>query len=448
VVSGHVDARSAVVVNPGGPLRGDVAPPPDKSITHRAWLLSALNHSATSIINPSTAEDPERTRALVELLGCRSTPVQGGWQVARYTENAHGNAPLAIDCGNSGSTARMACGLLAGERGEFILTGDASLSRRPMSRVVEPLQLLGASIESVGGRLPISISGGKQLRAPSAPVEVASAQVYTALALAGMRTAGAVAIRRTAPMRDHTARMLRAAGITVEGDGDVDIIRGAGIDRELVIAVPGDPSAAAILAAAATVVPGSSITIHGVSLNPTRLGFFRVLERMGGTVAIEVEDDGEEPSGSIHIGAASLHGTLLHAVRDPDVTLMVDELPLLALLGAVAQGETEVRGAPELRVKESDRIAVTCALLRTFGVEIEELEDGFRVRGPQQLRDGGAVDHAGDHRLCMMAGVAALCAERPTHIPDSGAVAVSHPQFWEDLRALGGAIEDVPSVAP
>lgn len=439
-------AAEEMEVVPNGALRGTITPPPDKSIAHRALLLAALNRGTTTVLNPSTADDPQRSRALIEAIGCRISMGESGYTIQRLEEiGGTREKPMWIDCGNSGSTARMACGLLAGEEGSFILTGDDSLSRRPMMRVVEPLQAMGARLYQVGGCLPITIDGHRPLSFPHKPLSIASAQVYTAVAFAAMRADGRVRIRRTAPMRDHTAQMLRAAGVelsvgSAEGE-DVDIIVPGEINRDITIAVPGDPSAGAILAAAASIVPESSVEIAGVSLNHTRLGFFRALERMGGAVSTETTSNkGGEPVGTIRVEAAALRGIAVDGANDPDVTLMVDELPLLALLGAVAEGETSVRGARELRVKESDRIAITCALMREFGLEIEELEDGFSVRGPQKLRGGGSIDHAGDHRLCMLAALAGLIADAPTRIPDPAAVAVSYPGFWADLQSLGAVV--------
>jgi 3-phosphoshikimate 1-carboxyvinyltransferase len=340
----------------------------------------------------------------------------------------------AVDCENAGTLMRLLCGLLAGREGRFELTGDESLSSRPMERVAGPLRLMGAQIETTDGHAPLVIDG-TPLQAIDYELPVASAQVKSAVLLAALKAGGATTVVEPVPTRDHTELMLEAAGakvtrrptsVTVEAStlrlGEVD--------------VPGDFSSAAPLLAAAAIIPGSDITVHGVGLNPRRIGLLAVLERMGARVAIfNRHKSGREPVGDVQVQHSQLAATVLGA---DEVPLLVDELPLVALLAAHAHGETIVRGAAELRVKESDRIEAVTALLRATGAHVRSLEDGWAVIGvPTRLR-GGEVEARGDHRIAMLGAVVGLASREGVEIEGAESVAISFPGFYEVLDSLVG----------
>ncbi len=428
------------------PLRGTLVVPPDKSIAHRALFFAALNRGRTTIHNPSLAADPQSTLRLLGALGYdferRATSLvrDGARRVPHAPE-------LLLDCGNSGTTARLAAGFLAGEHGRFTLVGDASLAARPMERVAAPLRVLGLPVATADGHMPITIDAGAAIDADMRVVDVRSAQVHGALFLAALRSSGGLRLRRTEAMRDHTVRMARAFGLEIAGEQSngmpVDVVRNAGLEWDVELTIPGDPSSAAFLVAAAVLAPGSSVRIEGVGLNPTRTAFFALLRAMGADIRWEISTPAHEPIGWIEANySPDLRGVDVREF-DPDgahVPLMMDELPLVALVAARAMGTTAVHGAAELRVKESDRIAATAELLRAVGVQVGEHADGFSVSGPQPIRGDAVVNHHGDHRLGMLAAVAGLAAERPVRIPDAGVAAVSYPEFWGHLRLLGADI--------
>jgi 3-phosphoshikimate 1-carboxyvinyltransferase len=439
-----VDARLARSVT------GTLIPPGDKSVTHRALFFGALNHGRTILLHPSPAADCRSTLDLLAALGYDIRRHSDRWELHGRDDRHHAGT-LLLDCGNSGTTVRLAMGFLTGERGTFTLTGDASLRRRPMNRVLKPLSRLGAYVDSIDDHLPVTIDSDANIQgSTSMVIDVASAQVDAALVLAGLRSREGVRLRRIAPMRDHTRRMLRRFGsemLQEEALGEdeaIDLIRPARIERDITVAVPGDLSSAAFFIAAALLLPGSRLTIERVGLNPTRIAFLRSLQAMGGKIAWDVEREEFEPVGRIRVEhSEQLEGIDLSDHRGGDsipIAEMIDELPLLMLIASQAVGRTTVRGAAELRVKESDRITATVDMLASLGVKIEELEDGFIVEGPQRIRGGVAVDHHGDHRLCMMAAVAALVAEHPVVIPHPEAAEVSYPDFWTDLASLTGAL--------
>lgn len=442
------ESRRKVVLPAEGPLTGVVRVPADKSITHRALLFAALNHGRTTISNPSLAADPRSTLALVRSLGVSAVERDGAWLVAGGARARHAD-DLLLDCGNSGTTARLAAGFLCGERGRFTLVGDPSLSRRPMERVAAPLRSVGASVTTTDGHLPMTIeSAGDPRGASGRAIDVASAQVHGALLLAGLRSVEGILLRRTRPMRDHSLVMARAFGAnvttTVSAGVALDMVNPSRIERDVTVHVPGDLSSAAFIVGAALHVPGSDVRIEGVGLNPTRIALLDCLRRMGARVEWGIEADEAEPIGWIR-AEHSPEMTAIDLSDDvgvPAVSEMMDELPLLALIAARARGTTIVRGAAELRVKESDRIAALGALLRAVGVEIEELPDGFVVRGPQTIAGGGTIDHHDDHRLAMVAAVAGLAAEHPVVVPSPEVVSVSYPEFWDhlDLLASGSRI--------
>ena len=420
------------------PFTGKFVVPGDKSITHRALFFGALHRGPTFIGTPSPALDCRNTLTLLRSLGYRIVEGEQGWFVDNSERSLYSSS-FSLDCGNSGTTARLATGFLTGERGEFTLVGDKSLSRRPMERVADPLRQMGAAVHTTKGAFPVTvIASGRVQGLNGVPINVRSAQVHAALTLAGLRSEQGVVLKRTKLMRDHTLRMAALFGYLIESDGRVDSIHPLIADPSgeknapsVELEVPGDFSSAAFLMAAALIVPGSDLTIQNVGLNPTRTAFLEALKEMGAEVDCVVASDIWEPVGAIHVRySPQLQSITLDADSAISVDLMMDELPLLAFLASQANGESVICGAGELRVKESDRIAATVSLLRLLGIEIEELEDGFRVHGPQIVRGGTAVNHSGDHRLAIIAGVAGLIAREPVTIPDHKVAAVSWPDVW------------------
>ncbi|GAB4222443.1 MAG: 3-phosphoshikimate 1-carboxyvinyltransferase [Acidobacteriota bacterium] len=428
------------VLHPRRRVAGVLRVPGDKSISHRALIFAAMARGRCVIRGAATGADVRSTRAVLERLGVAiagaddALVVEGNGLAALDRDPRA--APAELDCGNSGTTARLLLGLLAGRRGRFRLVGDASLSRRPMRRVTAPLARLGARI-GAGETLPLEVEGGR-LRAGDIEAGVASAQVKSALVLAALQADGRSTIRVPGRTRDHTERMLAALGAPVrvepDGDGERLVVDGA-LDAlaSFEIDVPGDPSSAAFLAALACLLPDSRLEIEGVSLNPTRLGFVGLLERMGARIGrVPADEAGPEPRGTLVVESAVLAGI---DVGPADVAAAIDEIPLLAVVASRAAGRTTIRGAAELRVKESDRIRATCALLEAFGVPVEEFDDGLAVTGGAPLR-GASVDAAGDHRIAMCAAVLAALADRPSRLTGARWVSVSWPSFFDELERL------------
>ncbi len=427
----------ATVVLPARALRGALRVPPDKSISHRYALLAALANGPTTIGGYSTGADCQTTLSVLEALGIevtRATTAAG--QEVRILGRPDGfTAPRApLDCGNSGTTMRLVAGLLAAEPFTSVLVGDASLSSRPMQRVMTPLSAMGARLTAgQGGRPPLHITGAA-LRGIHHSPEVPSAQIKSAVLLAGLRAAGATSVREPAPTRDHTERGLVAFGVTVSRSpaGDIGVVGGARLAGGLTLRVPGDPSATAFLAVAAAGLPGSHIEIDDVGLNPTRVALFDVLRRAGADVTTsETAVWHGEPVGRVRVAT----GERLDIIVTPaEVPLLIDELPALAAL-ATFGGSIVVTGAAELRVKESDRISALVAGLRAMGADADEFEDGFAIRGTRRLV-GGIVDARHDHRLAMSFAVAALGATHPTEIHGAEVAAVSFPGFFDVLDGL------------
>lgn len=424
-----------------GGLRGRIGVPGDKSISHRAVMLAAIAEGRSEIAGFLPAEDTLRTAAAFRALG---VPIRRLCEDGLAIEGVglRGlSAPFApLDCGNSGTAMRLLAGLLAGQPFASTLVGDASLSRRPMRRIIEPLSRMGASIQaSDGEHPPLRIeAAGKPLGAIRYPLPVASAQLKSCLLLAGLYAEGETRIREPHPTRDHTERMLAAAGWPVrEEDGEL-VLRGPCPRLEaLQVAVPGDFSSAAFPLVAALLVEGSRVELVDVGLNPRRLGLLRVLKAMGARVFIERERlCAGEPVGDLRIESARLRGI---EIPPEWVSDMIDEFPILFVAAAAAEGETVVRGAGELRVKESDRIAVMVRGLRILGIEAEELSDGAIIRGGR-LR-GGVVESAGDHRCAMAFAVAGLVAEGEVAVLDCENVATSFPGFVARMQALGATMQ-------
>jgi 3-phosphoshikimate 1-carboxyvinyltransferase len=419
-------------------LSGKLLAPADKSISHRAALLGAMASEPVRIEGYLHAADTISTLDAVRALGAlvevreREIVVRGtGLREAREPDGP-------IDVGNAGTLLRLLPGWLAAQEGRsFTLDGDASIRGRPVDRVAEPLRLMGAELEATGGRFPPFEVRGGRLRAISYELEVASAQVKSCVLLAALAADGATTVGEPARSRDHTERMLLRAGVNIHRNGRHVTVVNA---DELVldsVRIPGDPSSAAFLVAAGVLVPGSRLLIGGVGANWTRTGFLRIVRRMRGIVLGDLEDEtGElsphEPLSDLDVAHGALEGTV---VEPEEVPLAIDELPLVALLGCFAEGETEVRGAQELRVKETDRIAGVVDGLRGLGADIEATEDGFAVRGAGGLR-GGAIDARGDHRLAMMGAVAGLASREGVEVLGMEAAAVSYPAFVEDLTGL------------
>lgn len=431
-------ARSqSVVVQPATSVRGRVSPPGDKSISHRYALLAALADGPSSIKGFSTGADCASTLACLRDLGVRIEEIRRdatGVQVEIAGRGLRGlRAPTAkLDAGNSGSTMRMLAGVLAAHPFTASMTGDDSLIRRPMRRIIVPLERMGARIESLDGRPPLTIHGTANLEAIDFEPDVPSAQVKSAVLFAGLHSIGTTRVREPIATRDHTERALDAFGVRVDrADRTVSVAGGQRLSGAH-LEVPGDISSAAFWMVAAASLSGSEIVIARVGLNPTRTGVIDVLRRMGARIEVESSPSpAGEPMGTVTVR----HGELGAAdVTPEEVPGVIDELPVLAAL-ATHGGEFRVTGAQELRVKESDRIAALADGLRRMGADIEEQLDGFQVRGQRRLH-GGEVDARNDHRLAMAFAIAALGAAGPTTIHDAGAAAVSYPEFFSVLETL------------
>ncbi|MFO7695284.1 MAG: 3-phosphoshikimate 1-carboxyvinyltransferase [Vicinamibacterales bacterium] len=424
-------------VRPARRFGGTVRVPGDKSISHRALLLGALATGRTAVRGLAPGADCRSTMACLAALGVDIAGFSGAGDPAWLVEG-RGLGGLAapagpLDAGNSGTTARFLMGVLSGHAFSATLIGDASLSRRPMRRVADPLERMGARVDTTGGCLPATVRGAR-LSGIAYQMPVASAQVKSAVLLAGLHADGVTAVVEPQQTRDHTERALAAFGADIAvGAGRVEV-RGRRALRAADISVPGDPSSAAFWAAAAAGIPGAAVVLEGVGVNPTRTAFLGVIERMGAHVRVEGSDaPGGEPHGTVAVRHEALRAV---EIRPSEVPGLIDELPALAALATYGGGLT-VRGAGELRLKESDRIAALVAGLRALGAGVEEYPDGFCVSGDQPL-SGGVADAAGDHRLAMAFAVAALGARGDSRICGAEAVAVSYPGFFDTLERLCG----------
>jgi 3-phosphoshikimate 1-carboxyvinyltransferase len=420
---------------PGGCLGGRIRVPGDKSISHRAVMLGALAEGVTEIRGFLNGEDCLRTMQAFRAMGV--TIEQPGETVLRV--QGAGLLGLKVpdgplDLGNSGTSMRLMAGILAGQRFDTVLTGDDSLRRRPMQRVTAPLAQMGARIDASGqGTAPLHIHGGQHLHGIDYAMPVASAQVKSCLLLAGLYAEGETAVTEPAPSRDHTERMLAGFGYAVQRAGGRVGLRGGGGLQGCSVAVPGDISSAAFFMVGAAIVPGSELVIENVGVNPTRTGIIDILRLMGIEITIlDAHEAGGEPVADLRIRSRGLRG-----IRIPEalVPLAIDEFPAIFVAAACAEGETVLTGAEELRVKESDRIAVMASGLRTLGVEADPTPDGIRIRGG--ALGGGRIDSHGDHRVAMAFAMAALRASAPIVIEDCANVATSFPGFAE-LAAQAG----------
>ncbi len=424
-------------IRPRGPLRGEVVVPGDKSISHRALILGALAEGDTSIRGLATGQDVQSTMACLRAL--RVDIEARGDDVIVHGVGHQGFAPpsAVLDARNSGTTMRLLAGLLAGQPFRSAITGDASLRRRPMQRIIEPLVRMGAEVVAQpGGLPPLTIAGGG-LRAIDYELPVASAQVKSCVLLAGLLAAGTTSVVEPAPSRDHTERMLAAFGVNVLREGRRIMLGGGQRLRGGVrMQVPGDLSSAAFYMAAAATLPKSDLVVRGVGLNPTRTGFLSVLRSMGGRVEILSQKvEHHEPSGDLRIRFSRLRAV---QVKGGLIPAVIDEIPILAVLATQAEGRTEIRDAQELRVKESDRIRSIADGLRRMGARIEELPDGMVIEGPTPLH-AASVDSYGDHRVAMALAVAGMLCDGEIVIHNAEAVSVSFPQFFSQLEDLSNA---------
>jgi len=430
---------STVRFDPVSRLDGELVPPPDKSISHRAAILGAMSDGRVQIRGYLRSADTAATLEAVTELGARlarAQPRGASTDIDLVGAGLRGADPGAesIDVRNAGTLLRILPGWLAGQpRGSWTLDGDESIRRRPVDRVAHPLRRMGASVDFREGGLPPMLVEGADLHGIEYELPVASAQVKSCVLLAGLLADGETTVVEALPSRDHTEVMLRAAGADVQtANGRVSVsgMRRIELDE---VAVPGDFSSAAFLVTAATVIPGSVLALRGVGLNPTRTGLLRVMERMGADVQVsEQTAPGGEAVGDVLVRAAELRGT---AVEPAEVPLTIDELPLVALLGAFAEGRTSVHGAEELRRKESDRIATVVEGLRALGGRIEAAPDGFMMEGTGGLQ-GGSLDAVGDHRLAMLGAIAGIASREGVEVRGFEAADVSYPGFADDLRKL------------
>ena len=421
-----------MLIEPAAALEGHFAVPGDKSISHRALLVGAIADGETRIRGFGRSADTESTLAAVRALGVE---VHDAETVTVHGASLRGLQSAEVDCGNAGTLVRLVAGILAGQDGKrFELVGDESLSRRPMGRIADPLTQMGATVETTGGGLPLRIEG-RSLTPLRYELPVASAQVKSCVLLAGLLAEGGpTTVVEPVPTRDHTERMLRAAGATVRtSPGEVEVRPAERLDP-LRLTVPGDFSSAAPFLVAATLLPGSRLRISGVCVNPTRTGLMAVLERMGARISLYNRTaSGGEPVADIEVEHSDLVAT---EIGPGEVPGMIDELPLFALAASMARGDSVVRGAAELRQKESDRIEAVTDALRALGIRIKSSEDGFRVRGVPSRPRGGAMESSGDHRIAMLGAVAGLVSREGVRIEGAEAVSVSFPGFYDVLSSV------------
>ncbi|MHB8492094.1 MAG: 3-phosphoshikimate 1-carboxyvinyltransferase [Solirubrobacteraceae bacterium] len=425
---------------PTGPLRGELSVPADKSISQRAALIGAMCGEPVRIDNYLKAADTKATLAAARALGALVEVFLTGVVVRGNGPRGVRQPERAIDVQNAGTLLRLLPGWLAAQEGcTFTLDGDESIRRRPIDRVIAPLSAMGAACSARDDRFaPLEIEG-RRLHGISYELPVASAQVKSCLLLAGLLADGETTVIEPIPSRDHTERMLLRGGAAVVRDGSRISIRAGQVPALERIVVPGDMSSAAFLIAAGILVEGSRVLLRDVGVNWTRTGFLQIVERMGASVGVQAEArsgalHGEEPVSDIEVEAGPLTGTVVEA---DEVPLAIDELPLVALLACFAEGETIVRGAGELRLKESDRISTVVDGLRGLGADIEATDDGFAVRGGGGLR-GGAIEAHGDHRLAMVGAVAGLASREGVEVDGMEAASVSYPRFADDIRSLVG----------
>ncbi len=424
-------------LTPARRIKGRLRLPGDKSISHRAALIAALATSSSEISNFSSARDCASTLACLGHLGvsieekARKLSFEGNQKLIASTK--------PLNCGNSGSTMRILTGVLAGHDFSSELVGDESLSSRPMRRIIEPLELMGAKIQTVDGRPPLKVRGSHKLVPITYKLPVASAQVKSAILFAGLNAEGRTEVIETSPSRDHTERLFNGFGVPVTTSSDLSVILdGPARFTGGAMTIPGDISSAAYFIAAAMLLRGSDLTIDGVGLNPTRAAFLSVLNSWGADITTsDLKTERNEPVGTVQVRGgieAGGDGNARH-LGQSNIPSLIDELPLLAVVGTQISGGIEIRDAAELRLKETDRLAATAQNLRTMGAEVEEFDDGLLVSGPTRLR-GTLIDSYGDHRIAMAFAVAGLIAEGETEIVGSECVDISFPEFFGLLRSI------------
>lgn len=418
-------------------IKGNLRLPGDKSISHRAALIAALASSRCEISNFSTARDCASTISCLEALGISVENQNGKFVFAGNQKLTGPSKPL--DCGNSGSTLRILAGVLAGHDVSATLTGDASLSSRPMRRIIEPLELMGAKIESSDGKAPLTVHGAANPVPITYKLPVASAQVKSSILFAALNAKGRTTVIENSRSRDHTERLFNGFGVTVTTNADLSVtLDGPARLEGGAITIPGDVSSAAYFVAAAMLLPESKLTIEGVGLNPTRAAFLSVMREWGADISTtDLQTERNEPFGTIDVrgGISKKAGEDERRLDHSMVPSLIDELPLLAVVGSQIAGSIRIRGAAELRLKESDRLAATALNLRAMGADVEEFEDGLSVSGPTRLR-GALIDSFGDHRIAMAFSIAALIAEGETEIAGSECVAISFPEFYGLLDSV------------
>lgn len=427
------------VTAPGGPLAGVVSVPGDKSIAHRALLFGALARGRTTVTGFPGGADVLSTLDAITRLGARTVREDSRVIIDGVGDDlARGPRPISLDCGNSGTTMRLGAGLVAGGGAVVTLDGDASLRRRPMERVAAPLRAMGARVDTTDGHAPLVVTGG-DLSAIDWTLPVASAQLKSAVLLAGLRARGTTRVREPLASRDHTERLLGHFGAVVRREDAAVVVEGGQALRAANVECPGDVSSAAFPLVAALIVPGSTVEIRGVGLNPTRTGVLDVLRRMGACITVRPGPDrAGEPCGDLIVRGGALVGT---TIGPHEIPATIDELPILAIAAAFATGTTTIAGAGELRVKESDRLAALGQLAR-LGVPVTPTADGLVIVGSEGRPLGGAsIDSHGDHRIAMAFAVAGLGSMRGVEIADAGSVAVSFPGFFPLLTELGGQVE-------
>lgn len=424
-------------LQPARYITGQLRLPGDKSISHRVALIAALADGTSEISNFSTAADCASTLSCLRELGISIENKENKVVFAGSQSLSTPHGPL--DCGNSGSTIRMLAGVLAGYDLTAELIGDKSLSARPMRRIIEPLEMMGAKIESTDGKSPLKIHGSNRLNPITYRLPVASAQVKSAILFAGLNATGRTTVIETSPTRDHTERLFNGFGIPVTTNADLSVtLDGPAHFTGGPITIPGDVSSAAYFVAAAMLLPDSQLIIEGVGLNPTRAAFLSVLTSWGADISTtDLQTERNEPCGTINV-----RGCVTGTTTESDRTLngsmipsLIDELPLLAVVGSQIEGGIQIRDAAELRHKESDRLATTAASLRAMGADVEEFDDGLTVSGPARLH-GAIIDSHSDHRIAMAFSVAALIAEGETQIDGAECVAISFPEFFTLLESV------------
>ena len=419
------------IIRPAKNIFGSLRLPGDKSISHRYGMLAAFAEGTSRFSNFSTGADCASTLACMQALGAEVRRLENGLVEITGVGGCVTPAETPLDCGNSGSTMRMMSGLLAAQQGSFTLVGDPSLSRRPMERIRKPLETMGARLTLTEGHAPLTIEGCT-LKAIDYTTPVPSAQVKTCILLAGLQTAGTTTVREAVRTRDHSELALRAFGATLTRTVDSVSIEGPQTLHAIEAAVPGDISSAAFFLCAASLFPGSSLVLDGLGLNPTRAALLDVLTSLGARISVlNIEEKNAELVGTVQVSAPA-EGLGTTAISGALAAQLIDELPALAAIGPYTSGGIRIRDAKELRVKESDRIALVAKNLRAMGAEVEEFEDGLDVPGGQRLH-GATIDSGGDHRIAMAFAVAALRAEGPTVIQGAESAAISFPEFFDLL---------------